>query len=279
MTNLPSDFLFSQTSLQDYQDCRLRFLLRYVKDTAWPAVQAEPAIENERHILRGERFHRLAQQYLLGLPEDRLSAYAQADEDEHLAQWWHNFAVDLAPDLTGLRFIELNLAASLQASRLAARYDLITTTENKFVIYDWKTSLQHPKHTWLSTRLQTRVYPYLLTRSGAYLNQTKPVNPEQITMVYWFTAFPHQPERFVYNSKIFEEDEHFLSGMISEIRSLPESAFVRTEHIQRCQYCVYRSLCDRGTTAGSILARENDPESNDKSDLIIDLEQISEIEF
>ena len=63
-------FDFSQSSLQDFTDCRKRFYLRYIQKVAWPALQAEPVIEFERHIQRGERFHRLAQQFLMGIPEE-----------------------------------------------------------------------------------------------------------------------------------------------------------------------------------------------------------------
>ena len=45
MSNLPADFHFSQGSLQDYVDCPRRFQLRYMMKLAWPAVEAEPAVE------------------------------------------------------------------------------------------------------------------------------------------------------------------------------------------------------------------------------------------
>ncbi len=38
---LPSDFQFSQSSLQDYVDCPWRFYLRYIRQLAWPAIVAE----------------------------------------------------------------------------------------------------------------------------------------------------------------------------------------------------------------------------------------------
>ncbi len=81
-------FEFSQSSLQDYVDCARRFQLRYLDRVAWPAVQAEPVQENERHIQRGERFHRLAQQFLLGISPEKLARMAAADVDENLQVWW-----------------------------------------------------------------------------------------------------------------------------------------------------------------------------------------------
>ena len=114
---LPLNFEFSQSSLQDYTDCRRRFFLRYIQQVAWPAVQTEPVIENERHIRRGERFHRLVQQFLLGIPVPRLAEIANADPDEHLAQWWQSFSSTFASDFNSTRSVELALVAPLANSR------------------------------------------------------------------------------------------------------------------------------------------------------------------
>ena len=282
---LPLNFEFSQSSLQDFVDCRRRFLLRYVQQVAWPAVQTEPMIENERHIRRGERFHRLAQQWLLGVPAQRLDEIASADPDEHLPQWWQSFSKMAAADLQGarsvdpLKRVELALAAPLAGYRLAARYDLILVTpaEGRLVIYDWKTSLKRPRRNWLVSRLQTRVYPYLLARAGKFLRRNKAnVSPEQIKMIYWFAAFPNQPEQFIYNAAQFAADGRILEDLATEILSLPETAFELTPDVERCAYCVYRSLCDRGISAGSFDENEVEPESSTPD---LDIEQIAEIGF
>ncbi|NCT22292.1 PD-(D/E)XK nuclease family protein, partial [bacterium] len=65
-SEIQSPFTFSQSSLQDYADCPRRFQLRYIEQLAWPAVETEPALENERRQQEGLLFHRLAQQHLIG---------------------------------------------------------------------------------------------------------------------------------------------------------------------------------------------------------------------
>src|SRR5512142_2289198 len=120
-----SRFEFSQSSLQDYSDCRRRFQLRYLQRIAWPAVQAEPAREFERHIQRGDRFHRLVQQFLLGVPEERLARMAEADEDENLQRWWKNFIDTIPAELEGARHVEAALQVPLGSFRLVAKYDLV----------------------------------------------------------------------------------------------------------------------------------------------------------
>jgi len=84
---LPTDFQFSQGSLQDYVDCPRRFHLRYVQRLAWPAIDAEPALENERYLQQGAAFHRLAHQHALGIPADRL-VVAGSGDDADIRRWW-----------------------------------------------------------------------------------------------------------------------------------------------------------------------------------------------
>ncbi len=106
MVKLPDDFIFSQGSLQDYTECARRFQLRYLQRLAWPAVQVEPALENERLGQMGARFHRMAQQWLSGLPAEKLEP---AETEPELAQWWHSFQTHVGR-LPGLE-------SSLQARR------------------------------------------------------------------------------------------------------------------------------------------------------------------
>src|SRR5512135_3226477 len=131
-------FEFSQSSLQDFSDCRRRFQLRYIQRVSWPAVQAEPAREFERHIQRGDRFHRLVQQYLLGVPEGRLARMAEADEDENLQRWWQNFLDTIPAELSGdaQRHVEAALQMPLNGFRLVAKYDLVLLrSDGRAVIY------------------------------------------------------------------------------------------------------------------------------------------------
>jgi hypothetical protein len=78
----------SQSSLQDYNDCPRRFELRYVQQLAYPAIETEPALENEKHQQEGESFHRLAQQFFIGIPAEQVAKLAGT---ENLQRWWENF--------------------------------------------------------------------------------------------------------------------------------------------------------------------------------------------
>lgn len=289
--NLTPDFHFSQSSLQDYVDCRRRFQLRYLLKIAWPAVELEPVIENERRLERGAQFHRLVQQYLIGLDPLHLSNLAQGSD---LQRWWDNFCrfvedPQRRPKIVGSGInchTEISLAAPIENYRIIAKYDAIVLSEDgnnlQVTIFDWKTSRKRLSGRWLANRLQTRLYPYLLVRAGASLNHGVQIQPEQLEMIYWFADFPDDPERFQYNSANYEQDDQFLSCLVQEIANLPEDEFFLTSQENHCRFCTYRSLCDRGVKAGILDAEEYDQLSDDEIQQVIsilDFEQITEIEF
>ena len=281
--SLPSDFHFSQGSLQDFVDCQRRFQLRYLDHIAWPAVEAEPILENERHLQQGALFHLMVQQHLLGVPVERLTAMAQ---DEDLARWWGNYLNAAPASLDGDRYPEFTLSAPLGVSgvrRLVAKYDLVVVApDGRALIFDWKTSRRRSPQSRLARRLQTRVYPYLLVQAGADLNGGRPFEPSQVEMVYWFGDFPDRSERFSYNAAQYAEDGGYLAGLLDQIAtlSLGSGIFPLTEVEERCLFCVYRSLCDRGAAAGNLDDIDFDePELDFSLEIDLDFEQIAEIEY
>ena len=273
-TLLPDGFVFSQSSLQDFVDCPRRFELRYLLQVAWPAVPGEPALENERFMERGAFFHRLAHQRWLGVPAGRLQALAQ---DQELSRWWDNFTSFPAP--AGRLLPEASLSTPLGERRLMAKFDLLVARPGgELTIYDWKTSRRRPRRDWLRQRLQTRVYPFLLACAGSGLNGGEPPEPEAIEMTYWFADFPDEPEQFRYSTTQFREDQAYLEGLLARIAVMggaPDRAgsFPLTDHSERCAFCVYRSLCARGETAGQTSEQE---EAGD-DDFFIDFDQVVEI--
>ena len=279
--SLPPNFQFSQASLQDYVDCPRRFQLRYLLRVDWPAIDAEPALESERHLQQGNAFHRLVHQHLLGIPEEQLSS-AAADED--LRHWWTNYLTLPPADLPATRYPEVVLSAPLGGYRLVAKYDLVAVDAGqRITIVDWKTYRKRPRLKWLGERLQTRVYPYLLVQAGSQLNAGRPPRPEQVEMIYWYANFPRMPERFPYDAARCEADTAYLASLVEEIEGeverLGEADFPLTFHERRCNYCPYRSLCERGVEAGVIEEIEAQSDVSDEFDISLDLEQIAEIEY
>lgn len=276
MSQLPATFQFSQSSLQDYVDCARRFELRYLQQLKYPAAEAEPLAEHERQMQLGDDFHRLVQQYQAGVPEALLTATLK---DETMRRWWVNY---LKYGLTGLpaqRYTEVTLTAMLDGFRLIAKYDLLAVEPGqKLVIMDWKTSGKRPTRERLAKRLQTIVYRYMLVEAGMQLNGGTPVQPEQISMMYWFAEYPEQPLIFDYDARQHQEAGEYLLGLIRDIQARTD--FELTSDTNHCNYCVYRSLNQRGTAAGNLWEEDQlGIEADVTPDMGFDFDQIAEIEF
>lgn len=269
---IPTAFRFSQSSLQDYADCPRRFQLRYLEEILWPALESEPASEVETHQLEGLVFHRLVQQHRLGLPPEGLATLANTP---NLRRWWSNY-ISGKIDLDGYAcHPELTLSCAVGAHRLLAKYDLLAVRDGQARIYDWKTYARRPRDEWLAARWQTRIYPAVLVRAGAEVNNNRPFEPEHVTLVYWFADFPDEPAEFKYDAPRFGRDWSAIERIINEASST--QGFPLTEDQKACRFCVYRSYCDRGDQAGLFKESEADAEPSEPYDL--NFEQIGEIEF
>ena len=212
----------------------------------------------------------------MGFPTERLEKIAQ--QDPLLSKWWKNF-VKSHPEIEGYtKHQEITLATPLGEHRLVAKYDLILLN-SKAYIYDWKTSRKLTKRKWLGAKLQTRVYPYVLVKAGAQLNEGETIDPEHIEMVYWFSNFPTSPIKFPYSREKYLEDEEYIHGLITEIEAMVEDVFPLTDNVKRCRFCNYRSLCSRGVAAGSLDELEDDYTEEEDFGIDIDFDQIAEIAF
>ncbi len=275
--SLSPDFQFSQKSLQDYLDCPRRFELRYILRQKWPAIQTEPVIEQEIAMEEGRLFHQMVQQFVAGLPPDDILQDAASSD---LSRWWLNLVQNNPlEDLPLSRQAELTLSAPLAGFRLLAQYDLVAIAPGqRAVIVDWKTSAKKPSHHLLSLRLQTRIYRYLLVEAGTFLNGNQPLQPEQVEMIYWFSEFPANPERFHYDKAQYMADRDLLTRLIGEIAALNAGQFYLTPDVEKCRFCIYRSLCDRGEKAGQWVDLEEEGEPASASETELGFEQIGEIE-
>ncbi len=269
-SHLPVPFIFSQSSLQDYSDCERRFNLRYIAQLTWPAVESEPILENERRQMEGQTFHRLVQQHLLGLPVDKLTGLANSS---NLSEWWENYLnydfhlseYEIHP--------EINLTAQIGKHRLTANFDLLAIGQEKILIFDWKTYQKRPREEWLAKTYQTRVYRSLLVQAGSFLTNNISINPEKVEMIYWLANFPMQPIQFPYDTSQSLRDWQHLDAMISRIDAQEE--FPMTADNKKCNYCPYRSYCDRGISSA---AHDDETEPlTEMSELTLD--QIQEIEI
>jgi hypothetical protein len=113
-----------------------------------------------------------------------------------------------------------------------------------------------------------------MVHAGGYLNGNKPFEPAQVEMIYWLANFPEQPILFPYSVTQSTSDWQHLDRLISRVETAPD--FPMTPDEKKCNYCSYRSYCDRGIAA-SISDDQLDEPQLEVADLILD--NIQEIEF
>jgi hypothetical protein len=183
-----------------------------------------------------------------------------------------------------LRLAEVTLFTHVQPDptadsyRLLAKYDLIAAGSAQVVIIDWKTDQRRPSSEALARRLQSRVYPYVMVEAGASLCGMAALRPGQVTMIYWFADYPSQIERMGYDETQHQANWRYLSELTGEIAGHVIGDFPLTQDERRCRFCVYRSLCDRGTTAGE-LSEIDESAAGGWTDPDVDLEQVAETAY
>ncbi len=271
---LNADLAFTQGSLQDYLDCARRFELRYIKRLRYPALEVNQWLEFENKIRRGQRFHKLAQQHLHGVPAELLTR--SLADDAQLAGWWASYLQNGLAGLPGERHAEITLLATLGGRRLIAKYDLLALEPGgAAVIVDWKTGDWLPSAELLRGRMQTVVYRYVLARAGGHLYGGE-IPPERIRMEYVYVAQGGRRVSFAYSAEEMAADEARLLAMMDEIGAAKE--FPLTEDERRCKFCAYRAFCERGE-AGDLREYVEDDEAEGEERIELDFEQIAEIEF
>lgn len=269
------DNAFSATQLQDYIDCQRRFDLKYIKQQSWPAIPSEPISKFEEHIKRGNRFHYILNQYFSGLP---IELVRNMDEDEKVLSWFDYFLTYINDFNFKATFSEFTLTSKLADKSLVAIYDLIAVnSDGTMLIFDWKTSSRAPRESILKSKIQSKLYPFILLENSKEFFGSKGSKPiEKTKMIYWFPEHPKNIIEFEYGENEHHETRVCLSGLIAEIINKPPNTdYPKTDNDFLCKFCQYRSLCDRGIVAGDYL--DVGMQELDLDNISIDFDSIPEI--
>jgi hypothetical protein len=257
--------VFSQSSLQAFDDCARRFWLAYVERLAWPAPEASPVGEHELLMRTGSYFHRLVERTENGVPAEIERTALPDPLDDWFDAYLRHRPRDLPTDfvrteyLLSTPFVLPPKAGQPQPpTTLVAKFDLLAhASDGRTIIVDWKTSRKRTDDAILRRRLQTIVFLFVLVEASAGL-PWGPIEPEQVEMRYWFTAAPTQPSIIRYDTHQHATNRQRIESLITTIYSgrtqsdFPMAEDTPQNRARYCNYCVYRSHCGRGITAGSL---------------------------
>lgn len=259
--SVPDDFVLSQSNLQMFVDCKRRFFLTHIARLPWPALEASPLAEYEAAMRRGELFHLLVQRATEGVAvESDLLA-------EPLRGWveaWQSDGLEGVPRSARLTeyLLESTLAPADEdeesAHRLVAKFDLLAAdADGKVMIVDWKTNAHAPTVEQLRTRLQSVIYPFVLVEASPNL-PFGIVDPDQVVMRYWYAGAPDSLRILRYSRDQHEANRLLLRETLADLRSrageeaFPKVADTEANRRRLCNFCIYRSRCERGSAPGDV---------------------------
>jgi len=273
-----SPIQLNQSNLQDFLECPRRFELRNIQEASWPAVLSEPPTRFEELTELGDRFHKLSNQFFIGIDPASIESSIHQPELEDL---WKGFLPYAQTLVDYKHFTEQILRTTLNGHILVAKYDYVAyLPDDSFLIIDWKTSAKKPDRSTLAARVQTYLYPFIFYESFQDLFEYPQPHPQRIALQYWYPNSTEPEEIFPYSKERHQTIKEQLSSIISRIDELrnAENSFPLTEDINFCRFCNFRSLCERSASAGT-LALDADYENEDLSNTHFDLDLINEIEF
>lgn len=278
MLTLNQSLQLNQSNLQDFLVCPRRFQLKVIQGLSLPAAFSEPIEKFEKSTQLGNRFHLICQQFFSGVDPILLE---NSISDPELQLMWDSFLPYGESLLQYHLYPEPLLSIPFQNHKLIAKYDLIVEIHSEqYLIIDWKTSTKKSPRAQLDKRLQTHLYPFIFSQAGNDLFPEISILPAFIEMHYWYPLTSEHEEIFPYSDEKHASVKLDLDQIINNINTLilNGSEFHLTEDQTSCKFCVFRSLCNRGTIAGSF---ENSllPEQEDIKNMQFDMDQVSEVEF
>ncbi|MGB4594703.1 MAG: PD-(D/E)XK nuclease family protein [Anaerolineaceae bacterium] len=250
------EFTFSQSSMQSYLNCPYQFYLKYVRHLDWPSALLDPWNPAEVERQSGIRFHQLVHNHFLGVKDTLLEKHAQQDSDPKMADWLSNFKNSALIPEGESTYPELLVYASLAGYNFSAKFDLLLLSDKNIHIFDWKTSKCSPKAEWLRKRVQTHLYPLLAI--SEHQRSFPGNNPLEIIFTYWEASFPDQPIQFTFEQADIQFAQKIVINLASEITAKPLESFNKTARIERCNYCLFRTYCQRPTANSYNLELEHE---------------------
>lgn len=232
-------FYYSQTSLNIFKTCPLKFKFKYIDNISW---KRDDFIGGEYYdnIETGLDFHLICERYFSKVP------IGQLGENQDLIKWTDLLkkAFPLYNENTYLTEYEMKMESN--SLKLQAKYDLlIIKPDGKIKIYDWKTENRKLSLKEMENRMQTLVYLYVIAENAERLFGFK-IKFEDISMTFWQPQYKSSFLNINYSKHKHDENEEYLKKLITSINSYNFNYdFNKELYISRCRFCEFNYLCNR----------------------------------
>jgi len=239
----------SQGHLNLLEACPRRFQHIYLEQLSSPVTA-----EQQARLTWGTRFHRMMQQYALGLPVTNLDPI-----DPEVAQLQQSVRslVSAVPTLFAADVdcqSEYRRTWEFQGHLFTVIYDLLLLSETTAQILDWKTYPRPQRSQPLAQNWQTRLYPLVLAATTDYL-------PEQIVMTYWFvqSEADAEPQSLTYHYSAAQRDRDYqhLTQLLHQLAEWQQfyaqgTSFPQTQILSACRGCSFQRRCQRESDSDAI---------------------------
>jgi len=240
--------LLSRPKLTAFLACPRRFQLRSLKHLPWPYVP-----DNERSaetMARGQQFHLLMERHFLGLDIPLTSI-----GDTAVSNWYQSFKNSSLSFPNGRFLPEHRLTVPIDNHLLLGRFDLLVVGEEDdepfAQIYDWKTGKAREDGS-LRQDWQTRLYLALLAEGGGalwpndYSENGRSLQPENITMTYWYATDPDAPRIIQYSQQTHVQNWAEIQAIVAQIDNhLAQDNWPLVDDWNQCRQCGYQVYCGR----------------------------------
>lgn len=247
-------FLYTQNSIATFENCPMKFQLRYMENLKWETFPDEKVKQN---IQRGIDFHLLAYRYFMGLRIDNDEFF----EDKQLFKWLKILEYDFKISEKFIYLPEFKIRMTDDILKVEANYDLIIIKDNAIEIWDWKTrSNDNDKKKFdvmdrLKNSFQTKVYMFVLWEQISQIKniykrkENKELNIEEkdLIMNYWNPIGQSKNNLIAkvnYSKEYHERIKEILYNKISRIIEYNYNNFEKELYQKHCKICEFNWYCN-----------------------------------
>lgn len=234
-------FMYTQYSLSTFENCPLKFKMRYLENLKWNGINL-PEVKERLEL--GNDFHLLAYRYFMGIEKGVIEV------SDELLMWMNNLINDFKINEDYIYLPEYKLRLSLEDLKLEANFDLLIVKEDSIEIWDWKT---HDNNSGKSKgnsanrlieSLQTKVYMFVLNELSSLIYGEK-LGSEKISMHYWQPSPPKVLTEIKYSKEMHNQFRNILKGKIDKINCYDYSYFDKGLFIKHCKECEFNWFCNK----------------------------------